>query len=62
MESLAGEWGIDFCDECPFMAYDKKKKKYICVPNTLYLNKKDVDEQGRYIVPDWCGNKKIKNN
>lgn len=45
--------GIEYCNQCPFLAYDKKKKSYICSPNDLVMGTDD-----NILVPEWCGNKK----
>ena len=58
IKSLAGEWGLDYCNDCPFLAFNKKKKQFECCPNTYFFDKKDEDEFGRYEVPMWCGNRK----
>ena len=60
MKSIVGEWGLNYCNECPFLGYNKKEKKFECCPNGYFFNKNDEDEQGRYKVPEWCGNKKEK--
>lgn len=47
------EDGIEYCNQCPFLAYDKKKKVFICAPNDLIMGKSD-----NIPVPKWCGNSK----
>lgn len=50
--------GIEFCNECPFLCFSKKKKKYCCGPYEYYFKEEDLDKDKRIIVPNWCGNKK----
>jgi hypothetical protein len=45
--------GLDFCNQCPFFGYDKKKKVFVCAPNDLIMGKTD-----NIPVPKWCGNSK----
>lgn len=47
--------GIDFCDECPFL--DFKNGIPFCNANDVKLR---IDDDGFTPVPDWCGNKKMK--
>lgn len=61
IKSLAGVWGLDFCNECPFFSYNKKKKLFECCPNGYFFKKEDEDKLGRYKVPLWCGNRKTNN-
>ena len=42
IKSLAGEWGLDYCNECPFLAFNKKKKQFECCPNSYFFDKKDL--------------------
>ena len=60
IKSIAGEWGLDYCNECPFMGYNKKKKQFECCPNGYFFSKKEIDNNGNIKVPNWCGNKKYE--
>lgn len=61
IKSIAGEWGLNYCDECPFLAFNSKKKQFTCCPNGVFFSEKDMDENKRIKVPNWCGNKKVNN-
>lgn len=60
IKSVAGDWGIDFCNECPFLLYNKKKKLFECCPNGYFFSEKEVDENNFIKVPNWCGNRKYE--
>jgi hypothetical protein len=54
------DFGVDYCNECPFLCYHEKHKKYVCGPYNYYYKDKDFKDENTIIVPDWCGNKKIR--
>ena len=47
--------GVYFCDECPFLCFWEGVP--FCNANDVKLY---IDHDGFVPVPDWCGNKKVK--
>ena len=44
-------YGLEFCNDCPFLCIHKKTKKLCCGPYEYIFKKEDI-------VPKWCPNKK----